>query len=143
MSFRVVVTKESDAWLADVPECQGSHTYSPYGLAKLDTYVREVVALADDLPDGAEDGLELAWVLDVPTRDLVREFGKGWTIADVAAALNAPVERVTHTPPGLATRFRRWVTLMRLTWRYRRRFRSPRDEGDDEVYPAGGHVGVS
>jgi len=50
--YRVVVTREDDHWLADVPELQGAHTYAR-SLPALDQAVREVVVLAADLPDAA------------------------------------------------------------------------------------------
>lgn len=66
--YRVVVTREADNWLADVPQVEGAHTYAQ-SLAKLDREVREVIALALDLPDGAEGGLELDW--DIHTGNAV------------------------------------------------------------------------
>jgi hypothetical protein len=47
-------------WLADVEGLDGAHT-SSRSLATLDRYVREVIVLAADLPDEAQDGLELVW----------------------------------------------------------------------------------
>jgi hypothetical protein len=49
-AYRVVVTREDDHWLADVPELQGAHTYAR-NLPTLDQAVREVIVLADDMPD--------------------------------------------------------------------------------------------
>jgi hypothetical protein len=46
----VVVTHEDGQWLADVPDLQGAHTYAR-SLPRLDHAVREVIVLADDLPD--------------------------------------------------------------------------------------------
>lgn len=48
--YQVVVTREADVWLADVPTLEGAHTYSRT-LSALDRAVREVVVLAADLPD--------------------------------------------------------------------------------------------
>ena len=49
MSYTVLVTRDGDNWLADVPSVPGAHTYarSLEGLARS---VREVVVLMDDLP---------------------------------------------------------------------------------------------
>src|SRR5438552_13469484 len=57
-TFRVVVTREDDQWLAEVPELQGAHTYAR-SLPSLDQAVREVVVLAADLPDEAMPELVL------------------------------------------------------------------------------------
>jgi hypothetical protein len=57
-SYRVVVTREDDQWLADVPGLQGAHTYAR-SLPSLDQAVREVVVLAADLPDQAMPDLIL------------------------------------------------------------------------------------
>jgi predicted RNase H-like HicB family nuclease len=58
--YRVVVTREAGAWLADLPELVGAHTYART-LPALDRAVREVAVLAEDLPDEAVDELRLAW----------------------------------------------------------------------------------
>lgn len=51
-SYRVVVTREGRNWLADVPDLEGARTWGR-NLPSLDRYVREVIILADDLPDEA------------------------------------------------------------------------------------------
>lgn len=48
--YRVIVTHENGAWLADVPELAGAHTHART-LPALDRAVREVVVMADDRPD--------------------------------------------------------------------------------------------
>jgi DNA-directed RNA polymerase specialized sigma subunit len=60
VSYRVVVTREGSHWLADVPELEGAHTFAN-SLRKLDQYVREVVAMAADLPDEAMPELEFEY----------------------------------------------------------------------------------
>jgi len=57
-TYRVVVTREDSAWLADVPDLEGAHTFAR-SLAGLDRSVREVIVLAADLPDDAMGGLRL------------------------------------------------------------------------------------
>ncbi len=57
-TYHVVVTREGESWLADVPDVAGAHTWAKNQLS-LDRNVREAIALAEDLPDGAEDGLVL------------------------------------------------------------------------------------
>jgi hypothetical protein len=62
-SYHVIVRRDpEDArfWLADVDGLDGAHT-SSRSLATLDRYVREVIILAADLPDEAEDDLQLEW----------------------------------------------------------------------------------
>ncbi|HEV2087399.1 MAG TPA: hypothetical protein VGR21_03695 [Cryptosporangiaceae bacterium] len=62
-TYHVVVRRDpEDArfWLADVSGLDGAHTYAR-SLAALDRYVREVIVLAADLPDEAEDELRLEW----------------------------------------------------------------------------------
>jgi predicted RNase H-like HicB family nuclease len=57
-SYHVVVTREGNDWLAAVPELPGAHT-DARSLRTLDGYVREVITLLEDLPDGAEAELTL------------------------------------------------------------------------------------
>jgi DNA-binding NarL/FixJ family response regulator len=59
-TYGVVVTRENDQWLADVPELQGAHTYAR-SLPSLDQAVREVIVLADGLPDQAIPELRLEY----------------------------------------------------------------------------------
>lgn len=53
MSYTVEVTREGDAWLANVLELEGAHTYAR-NLVALDQAVREVIALSLDLPEDVE-----------------------------------------------------------------------------------------
>lgn len=59
-TYHVVVTRGDGSWLADVPQLPGVHTYART-LPALDREVREAIALAEDLPDGAEPGLSLSY----------------------------------------------------------------------------------
>lgn len=68
-TYRVVVTREDRDWLADVPALKGAHT-DARSLAKLDGCVREVIVLADDLPDGATADLDLAYEYHIGDADL-------------------------------------------------------------------------
>ncbi|MDX6246264.1 MAG: hypothetical protein QOE76_3987 [Frankiales bacterium] len=76
-TYRVVVIREGDDWLADVPQVPGVHTFAR-NLPSLNLAVREAVALALDLPEGAEaeQALALDW-----------EFHTGDDEADTEAAL--------------------------------------------------------
>lgn len=60
LTYRVVVTREGDSWLADVPELSGAHTFART-LPTLDRAVREVIVLAADLPDEAMNEFALSW----------------------------------------------------------------------------------
>ena len=53
MSYDVIITREDDAWLADVPAVRGAHTFAR-SLPSLFDSVREVIVLMDDLPDDAK-----------------------------------------------------------------------------------------
>src|SRR5260370_38370105 len=57
-AYEVIVTREDDHWLADVPGLQGAHTYAR-SLPSLDQAVREAVVLAAGLPDEAMPDLVL------------------------------------------------------------------------------------
>lgn len=82
-TYRVVVTREDGAWLADVPDLEGTHTYAR-NLPGLDQSVREVIAMVEDLPDGAEAGLQLAY-----------EYHTGDpTLDEAAARLRADRDRI-------------------------------------------------
>lgn len=59
-TYRVVVTREGDDWLAEVQGLAGAHTFAR-NLESLDRFVREVIVLAADLPDDAMPGLDLDW----------------------------------------------------------------------------------
>lgn len=87
-THRAVVTREGNAWLADVPDVPGAHTWAR-DLVKLDKNVREVIALMLDLPDGVESGLDIEWDYRTGSADL----------DDLSAALRsrrAEVERVAR-----------------------------------------------
>jgi DNA-directed RNA polymerase specialized sigma24 family protein len=72
--YRVVVTREDDHWLADVPSLQGAHTFART-LPALDQAVREVVVLAADRPDE-----------DMPALVLAFEYHTGDQVLDALAA---------------------------------------------------------
>jgi predicted RNase H-like HicB family nuclease len=58
MSYHVVVTRDGDGWMADVPALPGTHTWAKT-LRALDRNVREVIGMVEDLPRSAEAGLDL------------------------------------------------------------------------------------
>ena len=90
-TYRVVVTRDGDAWLADVPDLPGTHTWAK-NLPALDRSVREVIALVENLPDDAENGLSLAYTYDIGDAELNA----------VTARLRAERERIHHEERQLA-----------------------------------------
>lgn len=66
--YRVVVTVDEGKWLASVPELEGAHTYEP-NLIALDWSVREVIALVEDLQEGAERFLKLSYEFEGDAAD--------------------------------------------------------------------------
>jgi hypothetical protein len=95
MSYRVVVTREDGSWLAEIPDLQGAHTFART-LPALDRAVREVIVLADDLPDEAIDTLELEYDyrtgnpdLDATTAKVRKLRAEADALAETAAARTA------------------------------------------------------
>ena len=98
MSYRVVVTREDGQWLADVPELEGAHTFAR-SLPALDRYVREVIVLAADLPDGVMAELELDYVYDVreeAVRNAALVRGRRQQLHDAEQELVAQTERAVQ-----------------------------------------------
>ncbi len=58
MTYQVVVTRDGDGWMADVPALPGTHTWAKT-LRALDRNVREVIGMVEDLPRSAEPALDL------------------------------------------------------------------------------------
>lgn len=65
MSYAVNVTREEGWWLASVDGLAGAHTEART-LTTLDTYVREVIVLAADLPDETMPDLDIVYHFDRP-----------------------------------------------------------------------------
>ena len=63
MSYTVEVTREGDAWIANILGLPGAHTYAR-NLEALDKYVREVIVLAADLEDDQEFAFDLDYVYE-------------------------------------------------------------------------------
>lgn len=57
---RVVVTREGDGWMAQAPDLGGCHTWAA-SVADLDRCIHDAVALVLDLPEGAEESLDLEY----------------------------------------------------------------------------------
>lgn len=93
-TYRVVVTREGDAWLADVPDLEGVHTWAK-NLPSLDANVREAIALAEDLPDEYDEGcLNLSYTYDIGDPEL----------NTATAHLRAERERIQREERQLAER---------------------------------------
>jgi predicted RNA binding protein YcfA (HicA-like mRNA interferase family) len=90
-TYHVVVTREDDAWLADVPDLPGTHTWAK-NLPGLDRSVREAITLVENLPDGAEPGLSLVYSYDIGDPELNA----------VTAHLRAERERIQREERQLA-----------------------------------------
>lgn len=60
VTYIVNIAREEGNWLASVTNLEGVSTWAPT-FSQLDFYVREAIALAEDLPEGAESSLELTW----------------------------------------------------------------------------------
>ena len=58
MKYHVVVTRDGDGWMADVPALPGTHTWAKT-LRSVDRNVREVIGMVEDLPRSAEAALDL------------------------------------------------------------------------------------
>jgi predicted RNase H-like HicB family nuclease len=58
MSYHVVVTRDGDGWMADVPDLPGTHTWAKT-LRALDRNIREIIGMVEDLPRSAEARLDL------------------------------------------------------------------------------------
>ncbi|MGH3679323.1 MAG: hypothetical protein ACRDT2_03430 [Natronosporangium sp.] len=65
MRHTVNVTREEGWWLASVDGLAGAHTEART-LTTLDTYVREVIVLAADLPDETMPDLDIIYHFDQP-----------------------------------------------------------------------------
>ena len=89
----MIVTREGDAWLADVPGVPGTHTWAR-NLPGLDRNVREAIALAHDLPEHAEGELELSYEYRTGDPDLDTR----------TAALRADRERLAEAEKDLTER---------------------------------------
>jgi hypothetical protein len=104
MSYHVNVTREGDQWLAEVPGMAGAHTYAG-NLVALDQRVREVIALVEDLPEGSEPGLDLAWDYTAVGEEIVAAARVGEEHRRIEAARRADTERIRAEIKRLAQRY--------------------------------------
>lgn len=103
--YTVQVTREGSSWLARVPNMRAAQTHAR-NLPSLERSIREVIALLEDLPEGAEAELFLEW-----------DFSALGELAQQAHALHLERERVQQAIAGLAQRTRHTVDeLVREGW---------------------------
>ncbi len=127
MSYHVVVTRDGDGWMVDVPDLPGTHTWART-LRALDRNVREVIGMVEDLPRSAEAGLDLdmdyrtgdsdlderadrlrsrrreqeraaAEIAD-DTRELARQLTRQLPVSDTAVLLGLSKGRITQLRNG-------------------------------------------
>jgi predicted RNase H-like HicB family nuclease len=129
MKYHVVVTRDGDGWMADVPVLPGTHTWAKT-LRALDRSVREVIGLVEDLPRSAEAALDLEMdyrtgdpVLDEragrlralrreqeraaaeiasDTSELLRRFAAQLSVGDAAVLLGVSKGRISQLRGGSA-----------------------------------------
>jgi predicted RNase H-like HicB family nuclease len=89
MTYHVVVTRDGDGWMADVPALPGTHSWSKT-LRALDRNVREVIGMVEDLPRSAEAAL-----------DQEMDYRTGDPVLDERAVPHAGYLR-DHARPGRA-----------------------------------------
>src|SRR5260221_11301201 len=102
MSYHVVVTRDGDGWMADVPALPGTHTWAKT-LRALDRSVREVIGMVEDLPRSAEAGLDLDMDYRTGDPDLDERAGR----------LRSPRREQERAAPEIASHTRRLA--LRLT----------------------------
>jgi predicted RNase H-like HicB family nuclease len=122
VTYTVNVTREGDAWIADIPQLPGAHTFAR-NLTALYQSVKEVIALVAELPDepgensieyefeGIDEELALAVALGRQRADhealqqqlsveaadrIARLTSKGYSVRDISAALRMSPGRVSQ-----------------------------------------------
>jgi hypothetical protein len=127
VKYQVTITREDDAWLADVTNLAGAHTYAR-NLVALRKYVDEVIRLVEDLDDdtpvemewtyeGLDAGMAAAAQLGAERARLERELallsestwasvatlqGQGVSVRDIGGLLGVS--------PGRVSQLTRWVS---------------------------------
>ena len=124
--YEVEVTREGDAWLAEVVNLDGAHTWAK-NLQQLEKNVAEVIRLVEDIPDdvpldhmhmhfsnaterfraAAEIGHEREW-LEAKQRELMAATAiaarnladEGWSVRDIGGALRVTAGRVSQILAG-------------------------------------------
>jgi predicted RNase H-like HicB family nuclease len=91
MKYHVVVTRDGDGWMADVPALSGTHTWAKT-LRALDRHVREVIGMVEDLPRSAEAAMDLD--MEYHTAEL--------SVGDAAVLLGVSKGRISQLRSGYA-----------------------------------------
>ena len=127
MKYHVVVARDGDGWMADVPALSGTHTWAKT-LRALDRNVREVIGMVEDLPRSAEAAMDLDMeyhtgdqVLDEragrlrarrreqeraaaeiasDTSELLRRFAAQLSVGDAAVLLGVSKGRISQLRSG-------------------------------------------
>jgi hypothetical protein len=106
MRHRVLVRRDpEDArfWLADVEGLPGAHT-SSRSLSTLERYVREVIVLAADLPDEADEQIQLDFVYQTGDVEIDAETERLRRLrAQTAAASRELAEKTSELARRLVT----------------------------------------
>lgn len=69
MTYTATITREGRHWLATVTNLEGVSTWA-HSFSELDTNVREAIALAEDLPEGAENSIVIEWSIADASPDI-------------------------------------------------------------------------
>lgn len=97
MSYHVKVVREGDAWVADVVDLAGAHTFAR-NLSSLDANVREAIAAIEDMPEGAEDTL----LVEYEYANVSDYFVQAVRIGERRAEVDAEHERLQTQAAALA-----------------------------------------
>lgn len=96
-AYLIKVVRDGENWLGEVPGLTGAHTFAR-NLETLDRSMREVIVLAEDLPDDADDSLELEWQFCTGDAQLDRELE---TLRHERQQLSAERRRAQAATAGL------------------------------------------
>lgn len=89
MTYDVVITREGENWLADVPSVPGAHTFAR-SLPSLYESVREVIVLMDDLEDDAVPAVRYRLEVDDPLLAEAADLGRARAeLAELEASVQA------------------------------------------------------
>ncbi len=103
-TYRVEVHREGDAWVADVPDVPGAHTYAR-SVRALEGNIREVIALMTDTDDEQSFDVEVVLGGDEPAASAVAEARRLRAVAaDAELKAKAAFEIALKSLKGLTGR---------------------------------------